>query len=171
MSTDTSSALDQPDMTTVAQKPSRDKVRRIATMTKQLLDEVHTEPLDCASLERLRAIDTIIIDELLTDLAPDLRDELQRLALPLDCHTELFDAQLRLAHAQLAGWLQGLLQTAETALSDPNTFAANDSNIVQTTPNYLDREHVEPCSPTSRAYRMTLRPARTTQRSDQRATH
>jgi hypothetical protein len=51
---------------------------RIATMTRQLLDEVHTQTLDAASLDRLRTIDTHIIDELLTDLAPDLRQELQR---------------------------------------------------------------------------------------------
>ena len=88
---------------------------RIATMTKQLLDEVHTQPLDTASLDRLRTIDTHIIGELLTDLSPDLREELQRLALPLTRHTELSDAELRLAHAQLVGWLQGLLQTTQTA--------------------------------------------------------
>jgi predicted XRE-type DNA-binding protein len=148
MSTDTSSALDQPTMTAATPKTPRDKVMRIATMTKRLLDEVHTQPLDTASLDRLRTIDTHIIDELLTDLTPDLREELQRLALPLTRHTELSDSELRLAHAQLVGWLQGLLQTAQTALSDPHTVAANDSNTVQTAPNHLDRPHVEPCGPT-----------------------
>jgi hypothetical protein len=53
---------------------------RIATMTTQLLDEVRTHPPDTASLNRLRTIDTQIIGELLTDLTPDLRQELQRLA-------------------------------------------------------------------------------------------
>jgi hypothetical protein len=77
---------------------------RIATMTRQLLDEVHTQTLDAASRDRLGTIDTHIIDELLTDLAPDLREELQRLALPLTGHTELSDSELRLAHAQLA-WI------------------------------------------------------------------
>ena len=132
-------------------KLRRDKVMRIATMTKHLLDEVHTQPLDAASLDRLRTIDTQIIDELLTNLTPDLRLELQRLALPLTRHSELSDAELRLAHAQLVGWLQGLLQTAHTALSDPHTLAATDSKSVQTrgtAPNHLDRPHVEPCSPT-----------------------
>ena len=117
MGTDTRTALDQPSMTAPTPKPPRDKVMRIATMTKQLLDEVHTQTLDSASLERLRTIDTHIIDELHTHLTPDLREELQRLALPLTRHTELSDADLRLAHAQLVGWLQGLLQTTHTALS------------------------------------------------------
>ena len=124
MGTDTSSALDQPTMTATTPKPPRDKVMRIATMTKQLLDEVRTQPLDTAGLERLRTIDTQIIGELLTDLTPDLRQELQRLALPLTRHTELSDTELRLAHAQLVGWLQGLLQTAQTALSDPHAVLA-----------------------------------------------
>ena len=81
MGTDTSSALEKPSMTAATPKPPRDKVMRIATMTKQLLDEVHTRPLDTAGLNRLRTIDTQIIGELLTDLTPDLRQELQRLAL------------------------------------------------------------------------------------------
>ena len=79
MSTDTSSALDQPTATAATPKNPRDKVMRIATMTRQLLDEVHTQTLDAASSDRLGIIDTHIIDELLTDLAPDLREELQRL--------------------------------------------------------------------------------------------
>src|SRR6476619_7721440 len=148
MGTNTSTAPDQPTMTAPTPKPLGDKVMRIATMTKQRLDEVHTQTLDTASLERLKTIDTHIIDELHTHLTPDLRDELQRLALPLTRHTELSDAELRVAHAQLVGWLQGLLQTTQTALSEPHTVAANDSKTVQTAPNHHDRPHDEPCRPT-----------------------
>ena len=156
MGTDTSSALEKPSMTAATPKPPRDKVMRIATMTKQLLDEVHTRPLDTAGLNRLRTIDTQIIGELLTDLTPDLRQELQRLALPLSRHTELSDAELRLAYAQLVGWLQGLLQTTQTAVSDPHAVPANDAITVQaaegsstssdipTSPNHLDRPHLGP---------------------------
>ena len=103
MSTDTSSALDQPAMTAPTSIPPRDKVMRIATMTKQLLDEVRTQPLDTASLERLRTINTHIIGELLTDLTPDLREELHRLALPLTRRTELSDSELRPACLPLSG--------------------------------------------------------------------
>ena len=67
MSTNASSALDQPTMTAPPPKPPRDKVMRIATMTKQLLDEARTQTLDTAGLNRLRTIDTQIIGELLTD--------------------------------------------------------------------------------------------------------
>ena len=160
MGTDTSSALEKPSMTAATPKPPRDKVMRIATITQQLLDELHTRPLDTARLNRLRTIDTQIIGELLTDLTPDLRQELQRLALPLSRHTELSDAELRLAYAQLVGWLQGLLQTTQTAVSDPHAVPANDAITVQaaegsstssdipTSPNHLDRPHIESCSPT-----------------------
>ena len=156
MSTDTSSAVDQPTMSGATPKHPRDKVMRLATMTKQLLDEVRTQPLDTAGLDRLRTIDTQIIGELLTDLSPDLRQELQRLALPITRHTELSDAELRIAHAQLVGWLQGLLQTTQTALADPHAVLANDSLTVQaatdtstssdipTSPNHLDRPHLGP---------------------------
>jgi hypothetical protein len=126
MSTDTSSALDQLTMSGATPKHPRDKAMPLATMTKQLLDEVRTQPLNTAGLDRLRTIDTQIIGELLTDLSPDLRQELQRLALPITRHTELSDAELRLAHAQLVGWLQGLLQTTQTALADPHAVLAND---------------------------------------------
>lgn len=160
MGTDTSSALDQPSTAVANPKPARDKVRRIATMTTQLLDEIRNQPLDTASLNRLRTIDTRLIDELLTDLAPDLHQELHRLALPLTRHIELSDTELRLAHAQLVGWLKGFLQTA---LSEPPTVLANNSITIQTTttelpppgdiptaPSHLDRPHSEPCSPTNR---------------------
>src|SRR6185437_12441289 len=69
----------------------------------------------------------------------------------LTSRTEMSDAELRLAHAQLVGWLQGLLhtvQTAQTALPDPHTVAANDSTTVPTAHNHHDRPHDEPCSPT-----------------------
>ena len=159
MSTDTSRALDPPTMTAPAPKPPRDKVMRIATMTTQLLDEIRTQPLDTAGLNRLRAIDSHIIGELLTALTPELRQELHRLALPVTGHTELTDAELRLAHAQLVGWLHGLLQTA---LSDPPALPVNHADTVQTAthtsapshipapPNQLDHQDFDPCSPTKR---------------------
>ena len=146
MGTDTRSALDQPTMTAPTSKPPRDKVMRIATMTKLLLDEFHAQVPDTASLERVRAIDTHVIDELHADLPAALRDELQRLALPLTRHTELSDSELRLAHAQLVGWLQGLLQTAHTALGEAHTVVTNDSRTVQIAPIQDDRPHVEPRS-------------------------
>ena len=194
MGTETSCALDPSTMTAPTPKPPRDKVMRIATMIKQLLDEVRTQTLDTAGLKRLRTIDTHIIGELLTVLTPDLREELQRLSMPLARHTELSDAELRLAHAQLVGWLQGLLQTAHTALSDPHSVpvadwitgqAAEDapaSSDVPTSPNHPDRPHLEPSNylpddvppdednPAIRSARQTLLTAITRRIAQQRLT-
>jgi predicted XRE-type DNA-binding protein len=152
MTPDTTSALAQTPMSAADPKLLRDGVMRIATMCRQLLDEVRTRPLDAAGLNRLRAIDTKIIDELLTDLDADLRQELQRLVQPLTGHTERSDAELRLAYAQLVGWLEGHLRTAESALSDPPAVVAVDgacaSSDITPSPDYRHRPDVEPSGPT-----------------------
>lgn len=92
------------------------KVMRIGTMIKQLLEEVRHAPLDDASRTRLREIHRTSIQELEQGLAPDLRDELERLALPFSDDTIPSDAELRIAQAQLVGWLEGLFHGIQTAL-------------------------------------------------------
>src|SRR5438067_2351836 len=91
------------------------KVMRIGTMIKQLLEEVRAAPLDERGRERLRAIHQSSIRELEQGLAPELRDELDRLTLPFgdDVPSE---AELRIAQAQLVGWLEGLFHGIQTAL-------------------------------------------------------
>lgn len=93
-----------------------DKVMRIGTMIKQLLDEVRAAPLDDASRVRLRQIHQSSITELSDGLAPELRDELARLSLPFDEHVTPSDGELRIAQAQLVGWLEGLFHGLQTAL-------------------------------------------------------
>jgi hypothetical protein len=92
------------------------KVMRIGTMIKQLLEEVRAAPLDEASRARLREIHKQSIAELEDGLAPELREELERLSLPLTEHTAPSDAELRIAQAQLVGWLEGLFHGIQTAL-------------------------------------------------------
>jgi hypothetical protein len=92
------------------------KVMRIGTMIKQLLEEVRSAPLDDASRLRLRKILSTSVDELEQGLAPDLRDELNKLATPFDDDATPSDAELRIAQAQLVGWLEGLFQGIQTAL-------------------------------------------------------
>ena len=92
------------------------KVMRIGTMIKQLLEEVRAAPLDDASRNRLREIHASSIRELEQGLAPDLRDELERLSLPFGEDSTPSDAELRIAQAQLVGWLGGLLHGIQTAL-------------------------------------------------------
>jgi hypothetical protein len=92
------------------------KVMRIGTMIKQLLEEVRAAPLDDASRARLREIHENSIKELEDGLAPELREELSRLSLPFTEDATPSDAELRIAQAQLVGWLEGLFHGIQTAL-------------------------------------------------------
>lgn len=91
------------------------KVMRIGNMIRQLLDEVKSAPLDDASRSRLRDIHTTSIKELEQGLAPELVEELERLSLPFETETPS-DAELRIAQAQLVGWLEGLFHGIQTAI-------------------------------------------------------
>ncbi len=91
------------------------KVMRIGTMVKQLLEEVRSAPLDDAGRARLAAIHQRSVAELKDGLAPELVEELDRLALPFT-EDAPSDAELRIAQAQLVGWLEGLFHGIQTAL-------------------------------------------------------
>ena len=92
------------------------KVMRIGSMIKQLLEEVRAAPLDEASRGRLREIHKRSIIELEDGLAPELRDELERLSLPFEGDTPPSEGELRIAQAQLVGWLEGLFHGIQAAL-------------------------------------------------------
>ncbi len=92
------------------------KVMRIGSMVKQLLEEVRQAPLDDASRTRLREVHQNSISELADGLAPELREELDRLTLPFSEDSIPSDAELRIAQAQLVGWLEGLFHGIQTAL-------------------------------------------------------
>jgi hypothetical protein len=102
------------DVSGLVEQPA--KVMRIGTMIKQLLEEVRAAPLDDASRNRLREIHKASITELEDGLAPELRDELERLSLPFTDDSTPSDAELRIAQAQLVGWLEGLFHGIQTAL-------------------------------------------------------
>ncbi len=92
------------------------KVMRIGSMVKQLLEEVRTAPLDEASRERLAEIYDRSVTELAASLSPDLRDELTSLALPFEEGEIPSESELRVAKAQLVGWLEGLFHGIQATL-------------------------------------------------------
>ena len=92
------------------------KVMRIGTMIKQLLEEVKAAPLDEASRSRLKEIHENSVKELEDGLAPELREELDRLSLPFTADEIPSEGELRIAQAQLVGWLEGLFHGIQTAL-------------------------------------------------------
>jgi hypothetical protein len=108
---------DGPDeerhVTDLVEQPA--KVMRIGGMIRQLLDEVKSAPLDEASRTRLAGIYDSSISELKSGLAPELIDELERLSSPFASDTPS-DAELRIAQAQLVGWLEGLFHGIQTAI-------------------------------------------------------
>jgi hypothetical protein len=91
------------------------KVMRIGSMVKQLLEEVRAASLDEAGRERLKHIYEQSVTELSESLSPDLRDELAGLVPPFASATPS-DAELRVAQAQLVGWLEGLFHGIQATL-------------------------------------------------------
>ncbi|MQY12742.1 hypothetical protein SRB5_28810 [Streptomyces sp. RB5] len=101
-------------VTEMVEQPA--KVMRIGSMIKQLLEEVRAAPLDEASRVRLKEIHASSVKELEDGLAPDLIDELERLSLPFTDEAVPSEAELRIAQAQLVGWLEGLFHGIQTTL-------------------------------------------------------
>ncbi|SDQ68275.1 bacterial proteasome activator family protein [Thermostaphylospora chromogena] len=103
-------------VTELVEQPA--KVMRIGSMIRQLLEEVRAAPLDEASRKRLKEIHRSSIKELEDGLAPELVEELERLSLPFtdDEENPPSEAELRVAHAQLVGWLEGLFHGIQTTL-------------------------------------------------------
>lgn len=92
------------------------KVMRIGSMVKQLLDEVRHAPLDEASRERLAEVYDRSVVELSEALSPDLQQELKMLTLPFDDDSVPSEGELRVAQAQLVGWLEGLFHGIQATL-------------------------------------------------------
>ena len=105
---------DERSVTDLVDQPA--KVMRIGSMIKQLLEEVRASDLDEASRVRLKEIHTRSIKELEEGLAPELVEELERISLPFTDDSVPSEAELRVAQAQLVGWLEGLFHGIQTAL-------------------------------------------------------
>jgi hypothetical protein len=101
-------------ITDLVEQPA--KVMRIGSMIRQLLDEVKAAPLDEASRNRLKDIHHASIKELEAGLAPELVEELERLSLPFTEEGTPSEGELRIAQAQLVGWLEGLFHGIQTAI-------------------------------------------------------
>ena len=92
------------------------KVMRIGNMIRQLLEEVRSAPLDEAGRARLKEIHAASVRELESGLSPELVDELDRITLPFSESEVPSESELRIAQAQLVGWLEGLFHGIQTAL-------------------------------------------------------
>jgi hypothetical protein len=106
--------VDERSVTEMVDQPA--KVMRIGSMIKQLLEEVRNSELDEASRVRLKEIHTRSIKELEEGLAPELVAELERISLPFTEDSIPSESELRVAQAQLVGWLEGLFHGIQTAI-------------------------------------------------------
>ena len=102
------------DIAGMVEQPA--KVMRIGSMVKQLLEEIRNAPLDEAGRARLAEVHERSIAELEQALSGELVEELRRITLPFAEESTPTDAELRIAHAQLVGWLEGLFHGIQTAV-------------------------------------------------------
>jgi hypothetical protein len=110
------SAMDGATVDEVADIESPAKIIRIGAMVRQLLEEVRNTGLDDAARDRLKGIYTNSLLELKGALSPELGDELDRLSLDFSAEAVPTDAELRIAQAQLVGWLEGLFHGIQATL-------------------------------------------------------
>ncbi len=111
------------------------KVMRIGSMVKQLLEEVRSSPMDEASRERLAEIYERSVVEVASALSPDLQHELHMLALPFRDGEVPSDAELRVAKAQLVGWLEGLFHGIQATLFAQQLAARQQLEEMRQLPN------------------------------------
>ena len=112
--TDQVEVVDPVAQTETVTEPA--KVMRIGSMVKQLLEEVRGSALDEASRERLAEIYERSIVELSEAMSPDLQEELRMLALPFKDGEVPSEGEIRVAKAQLVGWLEGLFHGIQATL-------------------------------------------------------
>ncbi|MDP4692076.1 MAG: bacterial proteasome activator family protein [Ilumatobacteraceae bacterium] len=111
------------------------KVMRIGSMVKQLLEEAHGTQLDEASRERMAEIYERSIVELGGALSPDLQEELKMLALPFTDGEIPSEAEIRVAKAQLVGWLEGLFHGIQATLFAQQMAARQQFEEIRQLPN------------------------------------
>ena len=142
---------DERALTDLVEQPA--KVMRIGTMIRTLLEEVKSAPLDEASRQRLKEIHRSSIKELEAGLAPELIEELERLTLPFSEDGTPSDSELRIAQAQLVGWLEGLFHGIQTTMYAQQMLARAQFEQMRkalppgATPPHGAGEHQEPMRP------------------------
>ena len=142
---------DERAITDLVEQPA--KVMRIGTMIRTLLEEVKSAPLDEASRQRLKESHRSSIKELEAGLAPELIEELERLTLPFSEDGTPSDSELRIAQAQLVGWLEGLFHGIQTTMYAQQMLARAQFEQMRkalppgATPPHGAGEHQEPMRP------------------------
>jgi hypothetical protein len=106
------------------------KLIRIASMVRTMLDEVRRAPLDDAGRRRLREIHEKSVHELESVLSEELQKELDEVVLPFSSDAPS-ESELRLAQAQLVGWLEGLFHGIQATLFTQQAMAQGQFDEVR----------------------------------------
>lgn len=114
--------------------PDPPKLLRIGAMIKQMLEEIHAMPLDDRGRQRLAAVYGRAVTELEQVLPAALRTEFEGIAPPLVTGARVSDAELRIAQAQLVGWLEGVFEGVQFAVAVHNALGARDGRPRAVTP-------------------------------------
>jgi Bacterial proteasome activator len=117
------------------------KVMRIGSMIKLLLEEVRATTLDEASRERLAEVYERSITELSSALSPDLQEELRSLTLPFEQDETPSEAEIRVAKAQLVGWLEGLFHGIQASLMAQQLAAHQQLQGMRQLPDGFGGQH------------------------------
>ena len=131
------------DLTNLVEEPA--KVMRIGSMIRQLLEEVKAAPLDDAGRRRLAQILHTSLTELKDGLAPELDEELDRLIQPFEEATPT-ESELRIAQAQLVGWLEGLFHGIQTAIYAQQMAARAQLEQMRALPPGMGQQAADPDS-------------------------
>ena len=100
------------------------KLIRIASMTRAMLDEARQAPLDDGGRQRLAEVHSKSVEELREILSPDLQEEFNEIMVPLN-KTDASESEVRVAQAQLIGWLEGLFHGIQASLWSQQMVAQN----------------------------------------------
>lgn len=139
------SAVEEASVTSLVQQPA--KVMRIGSMIKLLLEEVKAAPLDEAARKRMGEIYSQSITELEQGLAPELIEELERLSLPFSGQDAPSESELRIAQAQLVGWLEGLFHGIQAAVFAQQMAAKAQLEQMRGQPQLLAGPDGQPSGP------------------------
>jgi len=91
------------------------KLIRIASMTRAMLDEARQAPLDEGGRRRMATVHARSVEELREVLSPELQEEFSEIMVPLN-NEEASESELRVAQAQLIGWLEGVFHGIQASL-------------------------------------------------------
>jgi hypothetical protein len=122
------------------------KLIRIASMTRAMLEEVRQAPLDEEGRKRLSEIHQQSLAELREVLSPELAQEFDEVFPPFDAEQTPSESVIRVAQAQLIGWLEGLFHGIQATLFSQQMAARAQLAEMQQQPRIAPGREPDPAT-------------------------